>query len=329
MTARRTRAGSCFAPTIGFEAFYCEPGLEGAHEKGGVEGQVGYFRRNYLVPVPEVESLAELNDHLAQAEQREDERRIGYRLRTIGQMFAAEQPLLRPLPSESFETGLVLTPLVDRYSRLPVRTCWYSVPTRYIGRRLRVVLGATHLVIYDRSTEIVRYERLTGKGTEKLLLDHYLEALLRKPGALAGSTVLDQARAGGMFTDAHEALWAIARRALGESGGTRALIEVLLLHRHLEHRDVVAGIRAAMSVGSFAADVVAVEARKAAQRTGPSFELAGGPGGSATTADDDAQVTSLTLRRVADLPADTRPLPTVDAYDQLLRHRPDSQESAS
>lgn len=34
-----------------------------------------------------------------------------------------------------------------------------------------------------------------------------------------------------------------------------------------------------------------------------------------------AQVTSLTLRRLAELPADTRPLPTVDAYDQLLRHR--------
>jgi len=36
-----------------FAAFYCEPGIAGAHEKGGVEGQVGYFRRNYLVPVPE------------------------------------------------------------------------------------------------------------------------------------------------------------------------------------------------------------------------------------------------------------------------------------
>lgn len=45
-----------------FQAFYCLPGIEGAHEKGGVEGQVGYFRRNYLVPVPEVGSLAELNE---------------------------------------------------------------------------------------------------------------------------------------------------------------------------------------------------------------------------------------------------------------------------
>jgi transposase len=36
----------------GFEAFYCEPGIGGAHEKGGVEGEIGRFRRNFLVPVP-------------------------------------------------------------------------------------------------------------------------------------------------------------------------------------------------------------------------------------------------------------------------------------
>jgi len=29
----------------GFEAFYCEPGIGGAHEKGGVEGEIGRFPR--------------------------------------------------------------------------------------------------------------------------------------------------------------------------------------------------------------------------------------------------------------------------------------------
>lgn len=36
----------------GIEAFYCQPGIQGAHEKGGVEGQIGWFRRNHLVPIP-------------------------------------------------------------------------------------------------------------------------------------------------------------------------------------------------------------------------------------------------------------------------------------
>ena len=46
----------------GFDAFYCNPGVEGAHEKGGVEGEGGRFRRNHLVPVPVVATMAELND---------------------------------------------------------------------------------------------------------------------------------------------------------------------------------------------------------------------------------------------------------------------------
>ena len=95
-----------------FQAFYCLPGIEGAHEKGGVEGEVGYFRRNYLVPVPVVDSLAELNAQIAEDEQAEDRRRIGARIRAIGQDFESERPLLIPLPDEPFETGLLLTPRV-------------------------------------------------------------------------------------------------------------------------------------------------------------------------------------------------------------------------
>ena len=36
----------------GFESSYCEPGEKGAHEKGGIEGEVGRQRRRFFVPVP-------------------------------------------------------------------------------------------------------------------------------------------------------------------------------------------------------------------------------------------------------------------------------------
>ncbi len=55
-----------FKSHFAIESFYCRPGIEGAHEKGGVEGQIGYFRRNHFTPVPEVESLAELNELVEQ-----------------------------------------------------------------------------------------------------------------------------------------------------------------------------------------------------------------------------------------------------------------------
>ncbi|WP_338672629.1 hypothetical protein V1460_06300 [Streptomyces sp. SCSIO 30461] len=52
---------TAFRSRARLDAFYCQPGIDGAHEKGGVEGEVGRFRRNHLVPVPDVTTLAELN----------------------------------------------------------------------------------------------------------------------------------------------------------------------------------------------------------------------------------------------------------------------------
>ena len=68
----------------GYDSFYCLPGVDGAHEKGGVEGEIGRFRRQHLTPVPHVGSLAALNQALAAADARDDARRIGARAETVG-----------------------------------------------------------------------------------------------------------------------------------------------------------------------------------------------------------------------------------------------------
>ena len=99
----------------------------------GVEGQVGYLRRNYLTPVPRVDSLDELNAKPAEFEAKENERRIGARIRTIAQDFAREAGHLLPLPDDPFTTGITLTPRVDRYGLITVKMCRYSVPVRHIG----------------------------------------------------------------------------------------------------------------------------------------------------------------------------------------------------
>ncbi|MGH9061146.1 MAG: Mu transposase domain-containing protein, partial [Acidimicrobiales bacterium] len=278
-------------------------------------------RRTHLVPVPKVATLAELNARLQTADDVDDARRIAHRVRTVGQDFAVEAPLLRRLPVERFEAGLSLHPRVDRHARVMVRQCHYSVPARLTGRRVRVLLRAAEVLVFDGRTEVARHARCTIKGEPTLVLDHYLEVLLKKPGALPGATALAQARKSGAFTAGHEAFWAAARTAHGDAGGTRELIEVLLLHRHIADPDVTAGLRAAAAVGASRADVVAVEARKAAgQRRGKSADAAVGMAAE--------RVVSLTERRLVDpaaviagLPPDTRPLPTVTAYDDLLTRR--------
>lgn len=298
-----------FRSHYGFEAWYCQPGHGGSHEKGGVEGEGGRFRRNHCVPMPVVDSIDELNALLEAADDVDDARRIGNRPTSVAQDWAFEKTLLAPLPAEVFDTALTVTPRVDRYSQVMVRCNQYSVPARFIGHRLRVKLSASAVTVYDRSLVVARHQRAIGKGTKVLDLDHYLEILLRKPGALPGSTALAQARAAKVFTAEHEQFWAAARTAHGDAAGTRALVEVLLLHRHLDRADVRAGIAAALSVGSVNPDVVALQARKATEQ----HRLAPSTGGT----DEGAQVLVLAAHR-AEMPADARPLPCMDKYDILL-----------
>ncbi|KIS27595.1 transposase [Arthrobacter sp. SPG23] len=316
-----------FRSHYGFDPFYCQPGIAGAHEKGGVEGEVGWFRRNRLSPMPVADSLDELNDRIRKWEAQDEDRRINDRIRTIGQDFEIERPFLARLPAEEFDPGLALNPRVDRSSMVTVRMVKYSVPARFIGRRVRVSLRASEVVVFDGRTVVARHQRLAARSGQSVQLDHYLEVLKTKPGALPGSTALARARESGTFSSAHEAFWAASRRVNGDADGTRELIDILLLHRSMDACDIHAGITAALVVGAVSADVVAVEARRHATtscRGGASSDRHPG-----VHAEEKVQrVVSLTQRRLMDpvaviagLPPDSRPLPSVRAYDELLAKR--------
>lgn len=301
----RTRVESdrwvLFRSHYGFDVFYCRPGVEGAHEKGGVEGEGGRFRRTHTVPMPKVATLAELNAYFAKCDTKDDHRRVGQRAATVGDDFAVEQPLLRALPTEPFETGIVLRPRVDRHARVTVRQCQYSVPVRYVGRQVRVLLRATQVLVYDGPTLVAEHERSTVRGSVTLVLDHYLEVLAHKPGALPSATALVQARKAGVFTATHDRYWAAVKAKYGDKTGTQALVEALLLHRTYPPAQVIAGLEAALTVGALAPEAVAVEVRRAGETdtVRPQLGLVAADGHIA-------------------YPADTRPVPNVAVYDELL-----------
>lgn len=247
----------------GFDSFFCIPGIDGAHEKGGVEGEVGRFRRRHLVPVPDFASLAELNAFMAEADAADDSRRITGRAETVGVAAARELPGLRALPVQGpFDPALVLSCRVDARARICVRQSYYSVPARYAGRRIQAKLAATTVT------------------------------------AVAPGSALAAARKAGMFTKAHQRFWDAARAQLGDSAGTRALIGVLLLHRTQPAAAVAAGMDAAVAMGRYDPDLVAVQARRVAPaRTAP----------------------PVVLPATAPLAAlHERPAPGLGAYDQLL-----------
>ena len=126
-------------------------------------------------------------------------------------------------------------------------------------------------------------------------MDHYLEVLTRKPGALPGATALAAARASGAFTSDHQRFWDAARRRLGDSAGTRALVGVLLLHRTLPATAVTAGLVAAARLDSVDPDLVAVEARRASH-----------------------PATAAAADRADRAGRGDRPAPSLTGYDQLL-----------
>lgn len=174
-----------------FRAHHCTPG-EG-HEKGLVEGLVGYARRTYLVPVPEVASFDELNAYLARSTAAEERRHRARQTDTVGERFAAERPLLAPLPVRPF---LACT-------RHPVRASGqalvafdgsrYSVPVRHAGAALWLRAYATTVELWTATTIVARHPRALAKGTLTTDFWHYLPALVRKPGAFANAIPVRQA----------------------------------------------------------------------------------------------------------------------------------------
>ena len=103
----------------------------------------------------------------------------------------------------------------------------YSVPAAFAGRTVDVRLGGGTVTATVAGRVVARHERSAHKGSEVLVLDHFLEVLSRKPGALPGSSALAQARSGGGFTAAHERFWQRARRRLGD--GAAAVLALSLL----------------------------------------------------------------------------------------------------
>jgi len=278
----------------GFDSFFCIPGIRGAHEKGGVEGEIGRFRRNHLVPVPVVASLAGLNELIRAGDLADDTRVITGHHTTIATAFEQEKPTLLPMPAEPFDPARLLTARVDSRARVSVRQSFYSVPVRFVGRRMGVRLSASSVQILDGQAIAAQHDRAVGRLTESLILDHYLEVLRVKPGALPGATALVQARRSGAFTASHQRYWDAVRATRGDAAGTRALIEILLAHRSMPTPVLIAAMDRAVAGQVLDPAAVIIDARTHA-------------------ADHLAPVVPIGALSRYD-----RPAPTLTAYDQLL-----------
>lgn len=173
-----------------FEAVFCNP-AEG-HEKGLVEGLVGWARRNILVPVPKVKNISELNDLLLDRCLKYESHSIKGKPATVGEMLATEKPLLRSLPGYRFETAKSTNARVNSFSTVKFRTNNYSVPTVYTGKTVGIKGYPEVVEIYYKGQKIATHTRCFGRNQSIYHLEHYMPLLEERKRAILDAAPVKQ-----------------------------------------------------------------------------------------------------------------------------------------
>jgi transposase len=278
----------------GYQSDYCTPGC--GNEKGGVEGELGWYRRNWLVPIPEAPDLPRLNRQLLESCLEARERTISGKSMSVGEASRQERAHLRPPAEEAFPIHEVLYPLiVDGKGCVKVKTNCYSTPL-WPGLRTTAYVWPSLIRIVHDGKCVAEHERCYGRGHQILNLEHYLDVLEHKPGAMAGSTPLKQWREAGRWPECMDRMWANLEKRYGKSGGTREMITLVRVGLAEGWDRMVGSVQESLRLGvtDAAAVLHILRVPDAEQRRQHAIALA------------------------AELAQFERPLPVMDEYDLLL-----------
>lgn len=169
-----------------FEAVFCN--ANSGHEKGNVEGKVGYHRRNMLVPVPRFKDLDSFNKELLIKCDQDAQREHYRKNKTIEELYQVDKAELLSLPKIKLDVSKYITVKTNDYGRFYLNNGLheYSVSPRYALSRVLVKITANEVIPLDESLrEIVIHERFYGNSKQQSMQWlPYLTQLSRRPGAL-------------------------------------------------------------------------------------------------------------------------------------------------
>lgn len=188
--ARKQAGYTSLSAHYGFDALFCNPSQ--GHEKGLVEGLVGWARRNICVPVPKVADIPELNELLLGRCKKYELHKIPGRKATVGTLFEEEKQQLRPLPGYIFETAKCMNARVNAFSTVKFRTNNYSVPVQYSGRQVGIKGYPEYVEIYCNGEKISTHNRLFGKEQSSYHLEDYMPLLETRTRAITNAAPVKQ-----------------------------------------------------------------------------------------------------------------------------------------
>jgi len=280
-----------------FESHYCTQGM--GHQKGGVEHNVGYARRNFLVPLPKVASFAELNEYLLAKCLENDQRQVEGQSVTIAEAWQQEQPYLRPLPAQAYPCCTTLTVSLNPYSQVVVDTNRYSVPTNRAAPELIAKIYPFQVEIYrpGEKKPIAGHPRNYGHKQDIFDPLHYLPLLQIRPGALAHAKPIRQWRQ--QWPAVYETLLAKLEAQWPDGRGIREFIRVLRFHEKHPPDLIEKAIEQALSYGCVHTDGVLLCLRQLSQTSEPLPD-------------------SLDLSRHPQLQSIGNQAPNLERYNQLL-----------
>lgn len=160
------------------------------NEKGHVEKSVEYIRRKAFCRKGSdvFETLEEANAYLLEVCRKlNDTPQKLANGRTGTDLFREERNYLNA-QVPPFECSELACKRVDKYGTISVCQNMYSVPEKYTGQMVDVRIYPEKIVCYSNGKEICEHRRTYGSHEWNINIDHYLKTLLRKPGALPGST---------------------------------------------------------------------------------------------------------------------------------------------
>jgi transposase len=234
-----------------FESRFCNP--REAHEKGLVENLVGYARRNYMVPVPEVDSFEDLNDLLLQRCMAEAARQLRGETETIGEMWERERPKLLHLPAHSYPCCRTTPVRPNRFSMVTFQTNRYSVPVECDTKSLLLRAFVDRVEITDGAEVVAVHQRCYEREQDVLDVFHYLPLLKKRPGTF------DHARPLNMWDRpaALDRYLTRLRERLPHRAATMEFLQVMELCLTYCPDEVAAAVEKAMTMGSLGAGTVA------------------------------------------------------------------------